>query len=93
MDSNLPTIGFSEEWEAFFERHPLWLEKFKLLHSTIERVFIRPISPEGPADRVVFLLGRLCVKDLSEVFILSGNGHGFGALKLGNWGRTKLSNR
>ena len=82
MDSNLPIIGFSEEWQAFFGRHPLWTEKFKLLHSTIERVFIRQIAPGCPADRVVFLLGRLCCEDFNEVFLLSGNGYGFGALKI-----------
>ena len=82
MDSNLPTIGFSGEWQAFFGRHPRWPEKFKLLHSTLERVFIRQIAPRSPADRVIFLIGRLCVEDFSEVFLLSGNGYGFGALKI-----------
>jgi hypothetical protein len=82
LDSNFPTIGFSDEWQAFFERHPLWPDKFKLLHSTLESVFIRQLSPRGPADRVVFLLGRLCVEDFNEVFLLSGNGYGFGALKI-----------
>ena len=40
------------------------------------------MAPKGHADRVVFLIGRLCVEDFSEVFLLSGNGYGFGALKI-----------
>ena len=82
MDFNLPIIGSSGEWQDFFKRHPLWPEKFKLLHNTFERVFIRQIAPKGPADKVIFLIGRLCVEDFSEVFLLSGNGYGFGALKI-----------
>lgn len=82
MNSNLPTIGSPSEWQAFWGRHPLWPQKFKLLHSTLERVFIREMASENPADRVVFFIGRLCAEDFNEVFLLSGNGYGFGALKI-----------
>jgi ribosomal protein S14 len=34
------------------------------------------------ADMVVFYFGRLTVDDFNELFILSGNGYGFGALKI-----------
>ena len=40
------------------------------------------MESEGPADKVVFFVGRLCVEDFNEVFLLSANGCGFGALKI-----------
>lgn len=82
MSSNLPTIGSPSEWQAFWNRHPLWPEKFKFLHSTLEKVFMREMASEGPTDRVLFFIGRLCVEDFNEVFLFSGNGYGFGALKI-----------
>jgi len=82
MDNKIPTLGFPEEWASFFQRHPLWPEKFRLLHSTLERVFIREFSPNNPADKVVFFMGRLCAEDFNEVFLLCANGYGFGGLKI-----------
>ena len=82
MDTNQPVIGFSSEWQAFFERHPLWPEKFKLMHNTIKKVFIRHIEPKNPADKVIYFIGRLCVEDFNEIFLLCGNGYGFGAMKI-----------
>ncbi len=82
MDSNQPVIGFSDEWRAFFDRHPLWPDKLRLLHNTSEKVFIRQFEPRNPSDKVVFFIGRLCVEDFNEIFLLCGNGYGFGALKI-----------
>ena len=75
-------IGFPDEWEAFFERHPKWVEKFKLLHTTLTKIFIRECEMNNPADKVVFFLGRLCVEDFNEIFLLCGNGYGIGGLKI-----------
>jgi hypothetical protein len=75
-------IGFSDEWQAFFERHPLWSVKFKLLHTTSEKFFIRTFQPRDAADSVIFFMGRLCIEDFNEIFLLCGNGYGFGALKI-----------
>jgi hypothetical protein len=40
------------------------------------------IYADGPEDRTVFVLGRLCMEDFFEIIQLAGNGYGFGALKL-----------
>jgi hypothetical protein len=82
MSKEDPIVGFPEEWQLFFSRHPLWPEKFRLLHKTLEKVFIRKFSPNSPADKVVFFMGRLCVEDFNEVFLLCANGYGFGGLKI-----------
>lgn len=76
------TIGFREEWKVFFDKHPLWPEKYKLLTSTLTKIFIREVTTISPADRVVFHLGRLCVEDFNEIFLLCGNGYGIGSLKI-----------
>lgn len=82
MNDKIPTVGSPEEWQSFFSRHPLWPEKFKLLHATLENVFIRKYSPKSQADEVVFFLGRLCAEDFNEAFLLCANGYGFGGLKI-----------
>lgn len=82
MGVNQPVIGFQDEWRAFFERHPLWTDKFQLLHNTLEKFFIREFKPRNPADKVIFFIGRVCVEDFNEIFLLCGNGYGFGALKM-----------
>lgn len=76
------TIGFQEEWKIFFRNHPLWTEKYKLLISTLTKIFIRKVTTVNPADRVVFYMGRLCVEDFNEIFLLCGNGYGIGGLKI-----------
>ncbi len=82
MTSKPLTIGFKEEWKIFFDNHPLWPEKYKLLTSTLTKIFIREVITSSPADRVVFHLGRLCVEDFNEIFLLCGNGYGIGGLKI-----------
>lgn len=76
------TIGFPEEWKVFFEKHPLWPEKYKRLTSTLTKIFIREVVTSSPADRVVFHLGRLCIEDFNEIFLLCGNGYGIGGIKI-----------
>jgi hypothetical protein len=57
-------------------------KKSKKLYSTLEKIFIRKLQPKISADKVVFFLGRLCVEDFNEVFLLCANGYGFGGLKI-----------
>ncbi|MGH9535360.1 MAG: DUF5677 domain-containing protein [Terriglobales bacterium] len=74
-------IGFPEEWADFKRRHGLFFERFPNLGEAIEKAF--PALPgAGPLDRVIFLLGRLCVEDFYEVLLLSGSGYGVAALKI-----------
>jgi len=82
MPLNPYTVGFPKEWDDFFKSHPNWAEKYKALHSTLDKIFIREFKPENAADKVVFFLGRLCVEDFNEVFLLCANGYGFGGLKI-----------
>ncbi|MBU2578210.1 hypothetical protein KKA69_05305 [Patescibacteria group bacterium] len=82
MTTEEHTVGFPQEWKAFYSRHPLWAEKCKLLISSLSKVFIREFSIRSPADKVVFFLGRLCVEDFNEAFLLCANGYGFGGLKI-----------
>jgi hypothetical protein len=76
------TIGFQKEWEFFFNKHPLWPDKYKRLTSTLTKIFIREITPINKAEKVIFHLGRLCVEDFNEIFLLCGNGYGIGGLKI-----------
>ena len=82
MKTKTVTIGFQKEWESFFDRHPLWIEKYQKLTSTLTKIFYRNAVLNSPADRVVFHLGRVCVEDFNELFLLCGNGYGIGGLKI-----------
>ncbi|MBU1052761.1 MAG: hypothetical protein KKC46_02895 [Proteobacteria bacterium] len=82
MTPKPPTIGFQKEWQDFFDKHPLWPEKYKLLTSTLSKIFNREITTVSFADSIVFHLGRLCVEDFNEIFLLCGNGYGIGSLKI-----------
>lgn len=81
-DPSRPTVGFPREWEAFFERHPSWLAVHRNLHQIIEKLFNRTVKLESPAEHIVFFIGRLCVEDFNETFLLAGNGYGFGSQKM-----------
>lgn len=75
-------LGLSDEWAAFQERHEKLMEKLQPLFSTFHEVFIRDVKTSNPADRVVFMLGRLAVEDFMEILLLCGNGYGIGGMKL-----------
>lgn len=79
---NKPIIGFPNEWRSFLERHPSWPTVIKNLHGIFEKAFIRDAALESQADKIIFFMGRLCVEDFNEVFLLAGNGYGFGSLKI-----------
>jgi len=54
----------------------------KNLHQVLEQVFIRDAALESPAEKLIFFMGRLCVEEFNEVFLLAANGYGFGSLKI-----------
>jgi hypothetical protein len=54
----------------------------KSLHQILEQVFIRDIEIESRAEKIIFFMGRLCVEDFNEIFLLAANGYGFGSLKI-----------
>jgi hypothetical protein len=74
-------IGNSIEQEAFLKANPARVKAIEDLYATAKKVFLRKMQSDKPADRVGFYLGRICVEDFSEIFVLAGNGHGVGALK------------
>jgi len=75
-------FGLSDEWAVFQERHEKLMEKLQQLFETFHKVFIRDVEASNPADRVVFMLGRLAVEDFMEILLLCGNGYGIGGMKL-----------
>jgi hypothetical protein len=74
-------IGFPDEWELFATRNPEFIKTIPLLFDTIQEVFGRTYSLDLP-DKVVYFLSKIVTEDFAEVFILSGNGHGIGGLKI-----------
>ncbi len=81
-DTGRLSVGFSKEWKLFFERHPSWPATLTNLHQTLEQVFTREVELESPAEKLIFFMGRLCVEDFNEAFLLAANGYGFGSLKM-----------
>jgi len=82
IDSNRPIVGFPKEWDSFFQRHPSWPSALRNLHHILEQVFIREVKLESRAEKIIFFIGRLCVEDFNETFLLAANGYGFGSLKI-----------
>jgi hypothetical protein len=74
-------VGFPEEWESFAARNPELLTALPVLFNTIESIFNRVTSSDLP-DNVIHSLSRIASEDFIEVFLLSGNGHGIGGLKV-----------
>jgi len=77
-----PIVGFPDEWNAFFQRHPSWPTVLKNLRKVMEQIFIRDVELKSPAEKTIFFMGRLCVEDFNEIFVLAGNGYGFGSMKI-----------
>lgn len=80
--ASVVSFGVREEGEAFVRRHSRFFERFSNLKQALDIAFIRTGQSGGPAGRVVFLLGRLCVEDFMEILLLAGNGYGIGAQKI-----------
>jgi hypothetical protein len=75
-------FGFPEEWEAFSRRNHKFLELFPRLQAAFDKHLIRTAADTTAPDRIILLLGRLCLEDFMEVMLLAGNGYGVGALKI-----------
>lgn len=82
MEKSTQIIGYESEWANFFKRHPEWPNIYNSLIATMKNIFIRKIDLSNLADKTVFFIGRLCVEDFNEIFLLCGNSYGFGALKI-----------
>jgi hypothetical protein len=85
MENQQITFGQPAEWQAFQKRHPKFIQNLQSLYDILTKVFIREMTSSGhtgPADRVIFYLGRLAVEEFNEVMLLCGNGFGFGGLKI-----------
>jgi hypothetical protein len=75
-------FGFQREWEDFHKRQALFLERFPHLSEALSTAFLRTAHLSEAIDKFVFMYGRLCCEDFSEVLLLCGNGYGHGATKL-----------
>src|SRR5712691_5867698 len=75
-------IGNAVEQKVFLKANPARVKAIENLYATAKQVFLRTMRSNKPADRLGFHLGRICVEDFSEIFLLAGNGHGIGALKI-----------
>ena len=75
-------FGYAEEGKAFLEKYSVFLEKLPKLTDTMNKVFGRAFDFRGPADGVVYYLGKLCAEDFCEMLLLCQNGYGIGGLKL-----------
>src|SRR6266446_4549512 len=76
-------IHFSQpdEERSFNDRHSKFLELLPSFNDAIDNVFKHTVM----ADReglTVFMLGRRCANDFSEILLLASNGYGFAALQL-----------
>jgi hypothetical protein len=68
-----------EHW--FNERHSSFLQLLPTLNDTLDNVLKHTVM----ADRqgiTVFMLGRRCANDFSEILLLASNGYGFAALQI-----------
>jgi hypothetical protein len=75
-------IGNPAEQKEFLAANPNRMKAIENLYASAERVFLRTLVSDKPADRIGFYLGRICVEEFSEILLLAGNGHGIGALKI-----------
>jgi len=75
-------FGVPEEAEKFSLRHPLWFERFPRLVAAINMAFARTQSTAEPADKFVYLYGRMCTEDFMEILLVCGNGYGAAGMKL-----------
>jgi hypothetical protein len=81
MSANV-TFGIPEEWEEFGKRHTDFLERLPNLLAAFDISFNRIAETSSPLDRAIYVCGRLCVEEFSEVLLLCGNGYGVAALRL-----------
>lgn len=54
--------GYPDQWEAFRSRHSTFLERLGNLKKALDVALIRSYASTGPADRVIFTMGRRCAQ-------------------------------
>lgn len=82
ISNELTFYGFPDECRKFQERHPLWREIMPNLERASNLAFARTPETNGPADKLIFLFGRLCVEDFMEITLVCHHGYGVAASKL-----------
>lgn len=77
------TFGFdqAERVRLFNERNSKVLNLIPKLNDALDAVFKHRVTGNRQG-LTVFILGRLCAKDFSEILLLSSNGFGFAALQI-----------
>ncbi len=75
-------FGDSDAAAEFEKRHPLWPDRFMNLVRAIDIAFTRVQTMSEPADKLVYLYGRMCAEDFMEILLVCGNGYGEAGLKL-----------
>lgn len=82
MNPNMIKLDDCREWEYFEQRHPNLFLKLPAFFQSMHNVFNRNGLVSEQSERVIFFLGRLCMEDFMEIFLLCGNGYGIGGMKL-----------
>ncbi|MGH9611794.1 MAG: DUF5677 domain-containing protein [Bryobacteraceae bacterium] len=61
---------------------PAFVSSFDGIHATSRALFGRNLTQANLADRIVFLLGGLCLEDFLEICGISAIGYGLGGIKI-----------
>jgi len=75
------TFDLPHEVELFNERNREAIDLLERFNDTIYTVTNRAV-PLNRQGLTIFMLCRLCLKDFSEILLLSSNAHGFAALQV-----------
>src|SRR5258708_7511719 len=74
-------LDLPNEIKLFNERNREALDLLPPFNDVIYKVSNRSV-PSNREGLTIFMLCRLCIKDFSEILLLSSNGHGFAALQV-----------
>jgi Family of unknown function (DUF5677) len=82
MTNDFTIYGFPDECRNFEQRHPLWQEIMPDLEHALNLAFTRVQVMDGPADKLVYFFGRVCLEDFMEILLVCYHGYGVAASKL-----------
>lgn len=74
-------FGQQEERQFFTEHFQDFFRLLPDLGKALDNIFKHSV-PANRAGLIIFMLGKLCVDDFNEIFLLCANGFGFGAMKI-----------
>lgn len=80
--SDFRIYGSADECKRFDERHPLWSDIILNLERAMNLAFTRTQTMSTVDDKVVYFLGRSCVRDFMEILLVCYHGYGVAASKL-----------